>query len=266
MPKKIISKQKVIQAAQSIAENGKSPTLSAVRLKLGNQGSLSTIHKYLKEWKENCFKQISNVGGSSKELTTVIEEKRTVEQLLRQQKLKNEQLSQELIQSEKALLQLKAESQDLEKANILLKNELKELSLQRDHLETLYQEIKAERKALYDRELAEKNRLIEGLQEELKMANQQAITKVREMGYERDDAVMQEKVKIINLQEKSLKLTEDNRILSIEIHKIKALDKQTAQKLEFYRKMIQACVPEEAREQYIQSVSLADLKEGFELP
>lgn len=46
-----ISKEEVFMAAdQLLAEVGKEPTIQAVREKLGNTGSLTTISKHLKEW------------------------------------------------------------------------------------------------------------------------------------------------------------------------------------------------------------------------
>jgi hypothetical protein len=261
MPKKVISKQKVIQAAQSLVENGENPTLAAVRLKLGNQGSLSTIHKHLKQWKDNCFKQIPMEHGSSEQLLAVIENKRILEQAIHQQSAQNEQYSQELIKAERAVLQLKMENQNIQMECSKLRDELKEVISLKKQFENLYHAIKEERHDTYERELGEKNRFIEALQEELKNVNSQAIVEIRNLGYERDDAVMQEKVTIINLQEKIIRITEENKELSEALSKAKALHIETAKKLSFTQKMLQECVPDEAREQYNQKIHLSEVNE-----
>ena len=58
MPKKIISKQQIIKAAQIIVANNFNPTVIAVRKQLNYCGSGSTIHKYLSQWKMACFKNM----------------------------------------------------------------------------------------------------------------------------------------------------------------------------------------------------------------
>ena len=58
MPKKIISKQQIIKAAQDLVSNNLNPTLLSIRKKLNYCGSDSTIHKYLSQWKTECFKSM----------------------------------------------------------------------------------------------------------------------------------------------------------------------------------------------------------------
>ena len=60
MPKKIIFKQQIIQAAQVLIANNINPTLAAIRKHLNNCGSNSTIHKYFWQWKQECFKNFNN--------------------------------------------------------------------------------------------------------------------------------------------------------------------------------------------------------------
>jgi hypothetical protein len=235
MPVQKITRENVVEAAKSIVRCGHEPTLAEVRTYLGNCDSQTTLHKYLKEWKRNCLKSAINAGTDLVPPQIVQQEKRILEQALRQQRHQNEQYSDVLIKAEKELLLLKTENQGLKEENLQLQNELRNISSTKNRLEILYQEIKAERDTLYAKEMAEKNRLIEGLQEELKMVNQQAITELRSAGYEHDNAVIQEKVKIINLQEKIIKLGEENRRLLEELKQERQLyfelKLQTCQKL-----------------------------------
>jgi len=261
MSYKKVTKKDVFKVASSIVEKGYDPTLANVRHFLGERGSQTTLHKYLKEWKQQCFKSALGEERGLGKSQVLVEEKRVLEQVLHQQKIQNEQYSKELIKAEKAILQLKMENQSLQKEIPRLQDELKEMSSLKNHFESLYETIKEERAAVYERELGEKNRFIEALQEELKSVNQQAIIELRNAGYDRDDAVMQEKVTIINLQEKIIRLTEENKWLFNDLNKAKSLNNQTTRKLEFYDKMLQECVPNEVREQYIQKTSLSEVNE-----
>ena len=61
MPKIKVTKQDIVQTAEAIAAQGIVPTQHNVRAQLG-QGSKSTIHKYLKLWKQECFQNTNRVG------------------------------------------------------------------------------------------------------------------------------------------------------------------------------------------------------------
>lgn len=87
------------------------------------------------------------------------------------------------------------------------------------------------------------------LQEELKAINLQALKEIRDMGYDRDEAIMQEKVKIINLQEKIIKLTEENKSYAAELNKMKVSYQKVLKQLNDYRKIIEEKVPKEICEQ-----------------
>lgn len=243
MPKKIISEQQVIDAAKSLTENGVSPTLAAVRERLGRRGSQSTIHKYLKRWKQDCFNQTTMEGDPGERVDRLLEEKRILEQVLNQQKSHSEQYARELMNTEKAVLKLKEQNQQLTLDNSNLQTELKEVTALKNTFELLCQEIQAERGIIFEKLTGEKDRLIDELREEIKVINQQAITEVRNVSYDGHEALMQEKVKMINLQEKVIRLTEQSKQLAIELEKMKALNTQALKELEANKKTAQEYQP-----------------------
>ena len=55
MPKTIISEQQIILALQSLVDHGESPTIAVVSKKLDYLEVISTIHKYLYKWQQQCF-------------------------------------------------------------------------------------------------------------------------------------------------------------------------------------------------------------------
>ena len=250
MPIQKVTQETVIAAAKALVDQGQEPTLARVRAYLGNCGSQTTLHKYLKKWKQACLKSSLYPAGEGSASISILEEKRTLEQRLQQQSLQSEQYAKELIQAEKSLMAYKLENQALKKENNQLQSELKEALALQNHFESLCGTIQEEREAFYNKELGEKNRLILLLQEELKAINLQALTEIREMGYNRDDAIMQEKVKIINLQEKIIKITEENKASLVELNKIKGAYQKLLRQCNQYQRIVQENVPEEVQKRY----------------
>ncbi len=68
-----INKAVVIQARQALLTRGEHPSIDAVRIELGNTGSKSTIHRYLKELEESEAKQERVPTSLSDELIALIE-------------------------------------------------------------------------------------------------------------------------------------------------------------------------------------------------
>lgn len=90
-----------------------------------------------------------------------------------------------------------------------LANEHAELKNAKEHLVQLYQELKDERTVLFGKMERDKDLLIQSLREELKQSHQASLKEITEVSYNGHDALMREKVKTINLEEKIKVLTEE---------------------------------------------------------
>lgn len=202
MPKKTITEQQVINAANLLANSGKSLTLAAVRIHLGAKGSNVTIHKYLKKWKHECFKQGSNQQNFSEPYNNYIEEKRILEQTLHKQLTQNEHYAKELISAEKTNIALKEEINRLHIANQELQLRLTAVESTNNALLQTTQEIN-NRLDLNDNKIIQNmQQTIDDLRMELKTLNETSLTALRETSNKGHETLMQEKVTSINLQAK----------------------------------------------------------------
>ena len=89
-----------------------------------------------------------------------------------------------------------------------LETKLKEMTSLKNSFEMLYQELKHERDIIFEKVMSEKNKLIDELREELKAVNEQALSEVKKVSCNGHDALMLEKVNLINAQEMIIRLTE----------------------------------------------------------
>ena len=202
MPKKLISEQQVINAATLLANSGKSLTLAAVRIHLGANGSDATIHKYLKKWKQECFKKGADQQHSFESYNNYIEEKRILEQTLNKKCIQNEHYVQELINTEKANIALKEENRQLQAAKQELQLRLIAADATNKALEQLTQEITNRLDVHGSKDFSNQQQIINDLREELKTLNATSLIALRDASTKGHEALMQERVNSINLQTK----------------------------------------------------------------
>lgn len=211
MPKKLITEQQVINAVKLLVINGKPLTLAAVRMHLGSNGSDSTMHKYLKKWKEECFKkavisidediiQINQSKISKGE--EILEKTCNLEKTLSKQITQNEQYAQELINAEKTNVALKAEIHQLQTTIQKLQLELTEIKIANNCLEQIIQEIQSRLELNDNKTIVQQQQLIEALRAELKELNTKSMKAMQELSSSGHELLMQEKVTSINLQAK----------------------------------------------------------------
>ena len=67
MPRPGLSAEEIIAAANSLLSAGEKVTIQGVREKLGNRGSITTISKVLKEWKEGLLSKESGTSSLTQE-------------------------------------------------------------------------------------------------------------------------------------------------------------------------------------------------------
>lgn len=202
MPKKLISEQQVINAAKLLVSSGKSLTLAAIRMHLGSSGSDSTIHKYLKKWKQKCFERDTNQQNLSELHNKYIEEKEHLEQNLNKQVVQNEYYVQELINIEKINIALKEKINHLQTANQELQLKLTVAETTNNALEQVTQKIQNKLDLNTNATIQKMQQTIDGLKVELKKINEISIEALREASTRGHELLMQEKVTSINLQAK----------------------------------------------------------------
>jgi chromosome segregation ATPase len=221
MSRTSITRQDVFEAAQGLIAKGYTPTQDGVRHFLG-RGSRGTIHKYLKEWKEACFKQ----GGKKpkpeiEDTKKLLEENKRLEQQSSKQLEQNKILSHDLLIAERELAKVKEQCENqTEEINLLQE---KHAVLEKEHEQILiaYEAMCQERETAIEKVLADKNQLIEALRAELQETHKENLEQARNWSYQQDETLMQEKVKSLNFQEQVKTLKEELKQTTLKLEKAK---------------------------------------------
>lgn len=192
-----ISQEEVFNVASKIAANGTMPTTASIRAELG-RGSETTLHKYLQEWKARLLKHAARISQNSN-LSLLDENK-----LLRSNV---ESLSENLQVYSQDLLNLEQKSASLLQENSGLKSKLQEhalmlvnLNAQNTSMQELLDKLSSERAEIIEQILADKNRLIESLRDELQQLQTDAIEKIRDYSFKDRDLLIAEQIKNQNLE------------------------------------------------------------------
>jgi hypothetical protein len=263
MQKQRINKQKVFAAAKGIAHLNKEPTTTNVRAYLAFTGSQTTLHKYLKEWRMKCFQAYDPTSVRevvSQEVSKLqIENQALVETMAKMEEQKR-LVAHEFAKTERKNVELTQKVIQLETEINLLKKELNALRKDKEHADSLYHELKAEREVLLSRIEKDKDYLIDSLREELHQAHQINLQKIQDISYQGHELLMQEKVKALNLEEKVKSLLGDITRLQQELDranqiagpfkdKIKQLERVIAENLttEQLREYAKKCQEQELR-------------------
>lgn len=191
-----ITKEDIFEAANKIASTGVMPTTAKLRNIL-RRGSETTLHKYLVEWKQRLLQNADRIGHKDlsykKESITLRDNLANLQESLQNLTIElgnTEEREQSVIRENQELLQNK---QALELDNI-------KLSEQVTRMYSVVDEIKNEREAAINLIIADKNQQILKLENELKELHSSYLDSLREQSSKSHDALMDEKVKIINLQ------------------------------------------------------------------
>ena len=203
MPKEVITEQQIIQAAQELANNGNIPTIRAIRKRLGCHGSNSTIHKYLFRWKQQCFIQIhEKIISSDLEEINLTEQHRALKVKLQQQLNHNETYAKELINAETTIIKLTETNQQLQATVQKLQNDLDLATKEKIILEDCYQKLTEAVASNRDATILQQEQTLESLRQEIQTINQTSFNAVQQVSFAGHDALLQEKVKTLNLEEK----------------------------------------------------------------
>lgn len=206
MSKKGITAKDVFKVAETLVGEGQIPTQGKIREYLG-RGSRGTIHKYLKQWKENCFKQRTNpLQTDALDAKALFEEKRSLEKVIENQIAQNTLLTGQLVESERGFMRLQAENQQLALVLAEMKEQYSPLAIKHDALKEAYEVLKQEQEKALQTVMIDKNQQIESLRQELKEVNQSSLNAVMDLGYRGDDALMREKVQTLHLRDKVAEL------------------------------------------------------------
>lgn len=171
-----ITQDDVFKVANEIAVTGEMPTREAIYKKLG-RGSGTTLHKYLTEWRTMLLKHAGRVQNSDLPL---IKENQVLQQNV-------EQLTNLLTTNSAELTEVENKLQEF-------KNQMRELSRQ------LY-DLRMEKTAL-ESSMATKDKILESLKDEMRQIHQDSIEAIRQNADRFHEQLMQEKIKVINLEEK----------------------------------------------------------------
>lgn len=68
---KALTQEQVFQCAEQLVQEGKNPTIAALRERLGS-GSITTIHKYLVQWKTQRQQKTASPALSSSDFPTIL--------------------------------------------------------------------------------------------------------------------------------------------------------------------------------------------------
>ncbi len=201
MPRPRVTKQEVYDAANAIVAKQQMPNVAKIRDLLGH-GSFNTIHKYFRNWKQECYKTgaVSNEADLTK-YNSLAEENRILKQTLAKQTNKNEELAAQLVDAERNNAKIKEQNLQLQTELSLLKEQQQQVLTAHDKYKAAYEGMEMERDAVIVRMLGKQEVLIESLRSELREVNKASIEQVKEVGRKGDDLLMEEKVKTIYLQD-----------------------------------------------------------------
>ena len=209
MSKTCITKQDVQKIANQLAVAGLIPTQKLVRNRLG-KGSGGTIQKYLSEWKQECFKNFASLNKIvAIDNNSLLEEHRFLKLELQKQLERNEHYAQELIDAEKANIDLKEENHQLKLLNQDLQLSLTEAKATNNVLKQVTEKIQNELNLNANQTIQKLRQTIDDLRLELKTLNETSIAALRETSNQGHEVLMQEKVNSINLQAKIDALTKE---------------------------------------------------------
>jgi len=248
MARKGISKQRIFKAAQEIAIRGELPTAIKVRSTLAT-GSITTIQKYLQEWKIDCFKNTilhKELNIDTYNNDGLAEKNCILEQTLRKQITQNEHYAQELINAEKTNIALKEEVHQLQTTIQELQLKLSKAETINNTLEQVNQKIQNRLDANDNETIKKMQQIIDGLMAELKTLNETSLTAVRETSTNGHEILMQEKVTSINLQAKidnlHKDLIESKNQLNVALLKSQVQTQPLLRQIELQQKIIQEYV------------------------
>jgi hypothetical protein len=220
-----ITSKDVFKAAETLIAQDQTPTQESIREYLG-RGSRGTIHKYLKQWKKNCFQK----GGAYSnmetiDIKTVLEEKRALEKVIEKQITQNELLATQLVDAERSLMQTQEKNQQLIIALEKFKEQHTPLEMAHKSLQEAYQVLREGQDKALQTLMIDKNQHIESLRQELKEVNQTSLASVMDIGYRGDDALMMEKVKTLHLKDQVIALEKTVETLKQQLSQTQPVNK-----------------------------------------
>ena len=220
-PKNRLSEGEIFMAANKIAQRSHMPTIKAICFQLNDNGSETTIPKYLMEWKKALLKKAEVYEGigrvSFNDAKRLIQERILLKNSLEQQTKNNEVLTSDLLIAEREIAKLKEECYGYQKDL----DEIKSIKKDHEQIKITCEEVLLERKTAIDKILADKNQFIEALRVELQETHKENLEQARNWSYQQDEVLIQEKVKSLNLSGQVKTLNEELKQVSLELEKVK---------------------------------------------
>ena len=192
-----ISQEAVFNAATKIAVSGIMPTTASIRAEL-RRGSETTLHKYLQEWKTLLLKHAGRLSQNTN--LSILDENKLLRGNL-------ETIAENLSACSRDLLNQDQTNADLMRENSNLKVENQEqamllasLKVENTSMQELISKLSSERAEIIEQIIADKNRLIESLRDELKQVQVEALEKIRDYSFKDRDLLIAEQIKNQNLE------------------------------------------------------------------
>ena len=253
MPRRGIEQEDVLAVIEKMLEQGVMPTAQKVRAHLGT-GSLSTVQKHFKAWKTSAYQ--ANTQPVSDE--TDVDEGEVASSVafnetLAKQEENIKMLSKSLMEKEKDCLALTEENQQLNDNLSQMTTQCKNLRLEKKAAADWIETLEAERETYTDKLMAAKDAEIRKLKGEIKETNAQYLTAIREKGAKGSDNLVQEKVKVVNLEEKNKQLHLTIQSLEEKLERAKAIVQPLKKQLNEQEEIIQKYVTWEDLQQHHKS-------------
>ncbi|MFC3680035.1 DNA-binding protein [Bacterioplanoides pacificum] len=203
-----INKVRVAKARQSLISQGKNPSIDAVRVALGNTGSKSTIHRYLKEIEEQEATQLDDEALLSQPIRELIcrlastlkqEAQQLVEEQQHQADQQQRKMQQQHHELEQQVTQLRDTLQQSEQRLADTEQQLLSVISARDHWQTEARQNHQQAEALQSL-IEEKQNQIDSLEEKHRH-NRDALQHYRQsVQTQRDQDLRQHEQQIQQLQ------------------------------------------------------------------
>lgn len=259
LARKGINKQQVLQAIKEIVFSGQLPKICNLRTKL-KVGSITTIQKYLYEWKIACFKNafLPKENFDIYDNHELVEKNHKLEQILSEKITQNEHYVQELINAEKINIVLKEKTRQLQLELQELQLKLSIAEATNNAVEQLTQRLQNQLDLTNNEVINKMQHTIDDLRIELKTVNETSLSALRDTSTQGHEALMQEKLISINLQAKLDGLTKE---LAEKNKQLELFELKTQVQVRSLQRQIK--VQQQALQRFITPEELSELIQGL---
>ena len=211
-----ITESEVFEAIENLLALELKITVVSIREHL-QRGSPNTINRHLRTWKKL---QEQNKYGDPAQIRKLRSKNLALQADFKKHQQHVQELSEQLLDQDRKILQLKKEFKEKEQIQNNLEKELHQVQLIAETMTVKYEASVEERKTVVEPLLKSQQEQISQFSQDLQAINIESLKRVREIGMAGQDKLLEEKIKV-------KELTEENKVLQIQIKQLQKELEQT---------------------------------------